>query len=77
MKNLYQFNFTPEEARRLADMCFHIAEEAHDDAECPEPWHSEDWWNSLAYHTRDQMKSHGITEEFIIGLGEGETYADF
>lgn len=61
---------TPVEARRLSEMCFHISEEAHDDAECPEPWFDEAWWDALAHHIRDEMRQHGVSEEFIIGISD-------
>ena len=67
-KMLISMKMTPVEARRLAEMCFHISEEAHDDADNPEPWFDEDWWTSLGHHLQDEMRQHGVSDNFILGI---------
>jgi hypothetical protein len=53
------------EAKRLANMCDHIGEEAHD-GNNEEPWFAELWWNDLADNIRDQLRNQGVKEEEIF-----------
>jgi hypothetical protein len=68
-------NLSEKEARRLADMCYHVSEEASDmpaineeETFVGEPWFSEFWWESMGHFIRDEMRRGGVKEEFIIGM---------
>lgn len=66
-------DLTRVEANRLAKMCFHVSEEAHDigrkahlrPGEVCEPWHSEEWWTNLSYQINKQILMEDTDEESL------------